>query len=519
MEARPIIICIAICLAIFVVLVAIVVTVVVVLITPRVKIEQYTAETRTDYGFGHVIFSKEISLDDDEYCIEQFKDGFFFSRIFCNDDDSALTICNRVGDHDSCYKLTSYANNYYTVPRAMSKEEEEVDCPTIHDPVLDGHPKRKLTKCDKYVYDSDSLYREAWVESSTEYPVLQKAISYKDNVVESNVTIEYTYFDGSKPQNKTGLEPPEGAIIFDFTYGTTGSSSLSRMISKFTDKVKSFFSNEKPNIAAEATMLRFKREKLFRERAGLFPISSFMYPTGSAPASMKLRSEIPDTFDARSNWNSCSNVIGTITNQKTCGSCWAMSSAAVLSDRACINNISSENLSPQYMMSCYPNQLSCNGGFVSTLWQDIIDYGTVSEECYPFVAKDTECPATCQDGTPINSTNIIKVRKFYSPWAKSSDDRVKAIQTEIMTHGPVSVAMLVFSGLDKYKSGVYHRKSSEEYSGGHMVRIIGWGADGNDKYWLVANSWGEDWGLKGLFKIRRGTNECNIENAVVAGLF
>lgn len=54
--------------------------------------------------------------------------------------------------------------------------------------------------------------------------------------------------------------------------------------------------------------------------------------------------------------------------------------------------------------------------------------------------------------------------------------------------------------------------------GGHVVRIIGWGVENGTKYWLVANSWNEDWGDKGLFKIRRGTNECGIENYVYGGI-
>jgi cathepsin B len=29
-------------------------------------------------------------------------------------------------------------------------------------------------------------------------------------------------------------------------------------------------------------------------------------------------------------------------------------------------------------------------------------------------------------------------------------------------------------------------------------------------YWLVANSWNEDWGSNGFFKIQRGNDECGI---------
>lgn len=55
--------------------------------------------------------------------------------------------------------------------------------------------------------------------------------------------------------------------------------------------------------------------------------------------------------------------------------------------------------------------------------------------------------------------------------------------------------------------------------GGHAVKIIGWGKDEDtgEDYWLVVNSWNDSWGEKGLFRIRRGVNECGIEGSVVSG--
>jgi len=48
--------------------------------------------------------------------------------------------------------------------------------------------------------------------------------------------------------------------------------------------------------------------------------------------------------------------------------------------------------------------------------------------------------------------------------------------------------------------------------------MIGWGVEKDTPYWLMVNSWGEEWGANGLFKIRRGTNECKIESSCTAGV-
>ena len=52
-----------------------------------------------------------------------------------------------------------------------------------------------------------------------------------------------------------------------------------------------------------------------------------------------------------------------------------------------------------------------------------------------------------------------------------------------------------------------------------LVALAGWGSDGGVDYWKVANSWGTTWGEGGFFRIRRGVNECGIEDQAASGKF
>merc|ERR1711982_19786 len=76
------------------------------------------------------------------------------------------------------------------------------------------------------------------------------------------------------------------------------------------------------------------------------------------------------------------------------------------------------------------------------------------------------------------------------------------MQKEIMTNGPIQVAFNVFKSFMTYKSGVYKKHIWEILpEGGHAVKIVGWGTENGEDYWLVANSWNTSWGLSGFFKI------------------
>ncbi|TPP56200.1 Papain family cysteine protease [Fasciola gigantica] len=131
------------------------------------------------------------------------------------------------------------------------------------------------------------------------------------------------------------------------------------------------------------------------------------------------------------------------------------------------------------------------------------------KELYPTPTCETKCQAG------YNKT--YKEDKFYGRSSYNVREREKDIMYEIMKNGPVEAAFEVYADFFVYKSGIYHHVTGE-FLGGHAIRILGWGVENGVKYWLIANSWNEEWGENGYFRIRRGTDECSIESDVTAGM-
>ena len=71
-----------------------------------------------------------------------------------------------------------------------------------------------------------------------------------------------------------------------------------------------------------------------------------------------------------------------------------------------------------------------------------------------------------------------------------------------------------------YKSGIVIIKKDKmnitEETTTHAVTIIGWGHNElyDLDYWIVRNSWGEDWGMNGYMLVKAGDNVMGIEDYV-----
>ncbi|KAF5291933.1 hypothetical protein FQA39_LY14165 [Lamprigera yunnana] len=234
---------------------------------------------------------------------------------------------------------------------------------------------------------------------------------------------------------------------------------------------------------------------------------------------------LPAQFDAKEKWPT---YLSPIQDQGWCGASWAISTAAVASDRYAIvsKGLEKIHLSAQNLLSCNDRgQQSCSGGYLDKAWLFLRKYGLVDEHCYPYVGHDENCripkrsnllTARCNLPLNVRRKEKYKVGPAYR-LANETD-----IMYEIMASGSVQATMKVYHDFFTYRSGIYKHTelSPSDRTGYHSVRILGWGEENDyygrvQKYWKVANSWGEEWGERGYFRIARGTDECEIESFVL----
>jgi len=251
--------------------------------------------------------------------------------------------------------------------------------------------------------------------------------------------------------------------------------------------------------------------------------------------------EIPDNFDSRENWPNCP-TIKEIRDQGSCGSCWAFGAVEAMSDRVCIHSNATVHFrfsADDLVSCCHLCGFGCNGGFPGSAWSYWVRKGIVSggaygskQGCRPYEIQPCEHHTTGErppcDGEHGSTPKCVhqcessystdyRADKHFGKKSYSVEKSADSIQREIMTNGPVEGAFTVFEDLVNYKTGVYQHVHGKAL-GGHAIRILGWGVERNVPYWLIANSWNNDWGDEGYFKILRGSDHCGIESQITAGL-
>merc|ERR1719183_1715001 len=227
---------------------------------------------------------------------------------------------------------------------------------------------------------------------------------------------------------------------------------------------------------------------------------------------------IPANYDVTQAYPACRYPT---TNQGSCGSCYSFSATLTLAMRRCVYDMKATGqhtqvpLSQQTMVACsnadkhcMARADACQGASLTNAWEFLDRYGVDSEATDPYTSgggnplehMDVKAgePGKCKD---TDASNNYKALGYYSIKGE------REIQAAILAHGPVDVGFNVYGNLWQWKGDAVWKPVGARPEGAHAVVVYGWGVNAaGEKYWLIQNSWGNNWGNQGTFRLYRGAD-------------
>ena len=243
------------------------------------------------------------------------------------------------------------------------------------------------------------------------------------------------------------------------------------------------------------------------------------------------------------------SILPQVMNQGSCGSCWAVTAATVLTAQHALAELKAKKVpivtraSIAEAMNCVKECSKCNGaclgcagGYPAYVFSYYAKTGSALTELQEAYTGKDDSKFNCQ---PCSSNTLIssegaKCLQFtvtkgigiaIDPSTKSTkvmeidaqempnlcqyrtvdlflpnEPMRKDIKSALEKFGPMAMCLNVKdSNLQFYKTGYATLASGQA---DHAVVIVGYGTtdDGKD-YWIIMNSWGPEWGDKGFFKV------------------
>jgi len=219
--------------------------------------------------------------------------------------------------------------------------------------------------------------------------------------------------------------------------------------------------------------------------------------------------QLPADHDLRTKM---SKSQGWFQDQGACGSCWATAAVDCLQGHLELKHGVSDKLSTQALVSCTPNPRHCGGtggcqGATAELaFEYIKDKGIASDKNWPY-RSSSGSNGKCTES--LAQMTHAKIEHHVVLPENKGEPLLQALYQE----GPVVVSVDA-SKWNFYSGGVFSGCDKNAIIN-HAVVAHGFGEQNGNKYYLIKNSWGKNWGEKGYIKLARFDDDaahCGIDN-------
>ncbi|KAL7738100.1 hypothetical protein ACLKA6_006447 [Drosophila palustris] len=223
------------------------------------------------------------------------------------------------------------------------------------------------------------------------------------------------------------------------------------------------------------------------------------------PATSTVSDNLPEAFD----WREKGGVTAAGFQGVGCGSCWSFSTTGALEGHLFRRTGVLVPLSQQNLIDCaddYGN-MGCDGGFQEYGFEYIRDHGITLANKYPYEQYEMECKQNETAGI-YPRESIVKIRD-YARIDPGDEQKMKQV---IATLGPLACSMNAGSiSFEQYDGGIYEDEECNQDEVNHSVVVVGYGTENGRDYWIIKNSYSQNWGESGFMRLPRNAGSfCGI---------
>jgi len=220
-------------------------------------------------------------------------------------------------------------------------------------------------------------------------------------------------------------------------------------------------------------------------------------------------------------WTNSSDfrVVSPVKDQGRCGSCWAFSTTEqVETVYAMKNRVDAPEFSTQQVVACDPNSLGCNGGDTVSGWNYLSNFGGIElARNYPDTSSRGGRTGKCEaDRSRVVPGTQVDQQVFCLPECFSGSCNKKTADFEqaksCITQAPQSICVNAESW-QTYIGGVLTDRECGSHGAralDHCVQVVGYDATAAKPYYIVRNSWADQWGYSGMIHLALNENTCGI---------